>query len=142
MPPSRRDLLASVHPLAKELRRIEDQAAADYGVTMWQYAILSVVSDSPGLNQGQVARNLQYSANRIVADLDELQERGLLVREPGQDRRANQLHVTEAGAALQRKVQHDVHDREDDLLAGLSPTRQRQLRAALQQLAQQMRADS
>ena len=130
----RADLLASLHPLTRALRRIEDDAAARHGLTMWQYAILSVVAETPDLNQGEVARALQYSPNRIIADLDELQSRNLLERVPGADRRANLLRITSAGAMLQRRVQKRVRAGEDDLLAGLTPSQRRQFDTIREQL--------
>jgi DNA-binding MarR family transcriptional regulator len=139
--PSRPDLLASLFPVTKALRRIEDQAAAAADLTMWQYAILSVVKDAPGLNQRVIARQLNYSANRIIADLDHLEARGLVVRQPGADRRANVITLTRSGAALQRRVQRAIHAREDELLAGLSVTQQRQLHSVVQALARGVRGD-
>jgi DNA-binding MarR family transcriptional regulator len=139
--PSRPDLLASLFPVTKALRRIEDQAAAAADLTMWQYAILSVVKDAPGLNQRVIARQLNYSANRIIADLDHLEARGLVVRQPGADRRANVITLTRSGAALQRRVQRAIHAREDELLAGLSATQQRQLHSVVQALARGVRGD-
>lgn len=122
MPTERRDLLASLLPVTRALRRIEDAAAAAHGVTMWQYAVLAVVCSRPRLNQGEVATLMDYSKNRIIADLDQLQARGLLVRQPGADRRANVLRATDSGADLMRRVQADIHRAEDALLAGLSAT--------------------
>jgi DNA-binding MarR family transcriptional regulator len=139
--PSRPDLLASLFPVTKALRRIEDEAAAAADLTMWQYAILSVVKDAPGLNQRVIARQLNYSANRIIADLDHLEARGLVVRQPGADRRANVITLTRSGAALQRRVQRAIHAREDELLAGLSATQQRQLHSVVQALARGVRGD-
>jgi DNA-binding MarR family transcriptional regulator len=139
MPPARRDLLVSLGPVAKALRRVEDAAAATEDLTMWQYAVLSVVADHPGLNQGQVAKALQYSSNRIVSDLDVLEARQLVTRRPGADRRANTLEITPEGRALQRQVQDRIHAGEDSLLDGLTPAQQRQLRAAVEALAEQLR---
>jgi DNA-binding MarR family transcriptional regulator len=130
----RQDLLAMLHPVTRALRRIEDDAAAQHGLTMWQYAILSVVAASPDLNQGEVAGILHYSPNRIIADLDELQYRGFIERAAGADRRANMLKITRAGSAVQRRVQKRVHAREDELLAMLTPTQRRQLDTILDQL--------
>jgi DNA-binding MarR family transcriptional regulator len=83
---------------------------------------------------------LQYSANRIVADLDELELRGLVVRVPAADRRANVLSVIRSGAAVQRRIQREIHAREDELLAGLSATQQRQLHTVVDALARRLRA--
>ena len=118
-PPERGDLLAALHPITRALRRIEEAAAGREGLTMWQYAILAVVTASPGRSQREVAAHLQYSANRLVTDLHDLERRGWVVRRAGADRRANELHVTAAGEAVRRRVRAEIHRREDDLLAGL-----------------------
>jgi DNA-binding MarR family transcriptional regulator len=138
---ARRDLLASLYPVTRALRRIEDTAAAAEGLTMWQYAILSVVGETPGSNQGTIARLLHYSANRIIADLDHLEERGLVIREPGADRRAKLVTVTRSGATVQRRVQRAIHAGEDELLAGLSASQRRQLHTLSGALAEQVRGD-
>src|SRR4051812_14633729 len=138
MAATRPDLLAVLHPVARALRRIEDEAAAGHELSMWQYAILSVAADLPGLNQGEVARMLQYSANRIIADLDTLEERGLIARHAGTDRRANVLELTAQGVAVRKRIQREIHQREDELLAALSSTQQRQFRAVVGTLARQV----
>ena len=130
----RQDLLALMHPVAKALRRIEDDAAERHGVNMWQYAILSVVIDAPGMHQAEVAKRLQYSVNRIIGDLDLLEHSGLLSRRPGNDRRVNLLEATEAGIVLRNLVRSDIHKREDKLLASLTPTERKGLYSALQHL--------
>src|SRR4051812_36449529 len=114
VPEPRSDLLAMLAPLTKALRGIEDAAAEREGLTMWQYAILALVVELPGLNQGEVARRLDYSPNRIIADLDLLERRRLLWRRTGSDRRANVLEATTAGTRLMRQIQADIHRGEDD----------------------------
>jgi DNA-binding MarR family transcriptional regulator len=136
----RHDLLALVMPLARALRRIEDAAAAEHGLTMWQYAILAAIERRPGLNQAEVAARLDYSKNRIVADLDRLEHAGLVVRHRGADRRANELAVTEAGRAARRSIQGDIHRGEDELLDGIPAATVRDLRAALLEIARPRRS--
>ena len=136
----RHDLLALVMPLARALRRIEDAAAAEHGLTMWQYAILALIERHPGLNQAEVAARLDYSKNRIVADLDRLEDAGMVIRTRGADRRANQLAVTEAGRAARRSIQGDIHRGEDDLLRGVAAGNVRDLRAALLEIARPRRS--
>ncbi|QYG91222.1 MarR family transcriptional regulator [Iamia sp. SCSIO 61187] len=120
MPDDRVDLLASVLPLAKALRRIEDAAAGAHGLTMWQYAVLLVVAAQPSGSQAELAARLDYSRNRLVADLDVLEARGLLVRRPGADRRTNELAATDDGVATMRAIQAAIHAGEDDLLSVLA----------------------
>lgn len=130
----RPDLLALMHPTARALRRIEDAAAASHGLNMWQYAILSVVIETPGLNQAEVAKHLQYSVNRIIGDLDVLEARGLLTRQPGNDRRVNLLEATASGIEVRSLVRAEIHREEDSLLAGLTATERKNLYSALQRL--------
>jgi DNA-binding MarR family transcriptional regulator len=117
----RRDLLASLLPIARALRKIEDAAAAGHGVSMWQYAALALVAKVPGLSQREAADRMDYSRNRIIADLDHLEKEGLLIRRPGSDRRANVLEATRRGVAVMQQVRAEIHRREDELLADLSP---------------------
>lgn len=131
----RRDLLAVLLPVTRQLRRIEDDAAAAHGLTMWQYAILSATAARPGLNQGQVAGLLGYSKNRMIGDLDELERLRLLRRSPGPDRRANVLTATAAGIRRMQQVQADIHRDEDRLLAALPPGQRNALAAAADRLA-------
>ncbi|MDF8262732.1 MarR family winged helix-turn-helix transcriptional regulator [Luteipulveratus flavus] len=140
MAAAREDLLASVHPLAKALRRIEDAAAATQGLTMWRYAILRGADAVPGSTQNDLAARLGYSRNRIVADLDALEESALVVRRRAADRRANAIEITVAGRRVMRAVQREIHRREDELLADLSPTTRRDLARAVERAAQAVRA--
>lgn len=139
MAAERIDLLAALAPFTRSLRRIEDDAAAAAGITMWQYAILAVVVDDPGRNQGEVATRLGYSKNRIVDDLDVLEHRGLLTRAPGLDRRANMLRATAAGRRLMLQVRAAIRRGEDDLLRNLPAEQRQALGAATRTITQALR---
>jgi DNA-binding MarR family transcriptional regulator len=127
-------------PVNRELRRVEEAAAARHDRSMWQYAILSVVDRRPGLNQAEVASALGYSKNRIVGDLDDLERAELLTRQPGTDRRANILAVTAAGRRIMTAIEHEIHRQEDELLAPLPAATRRMFVAALLTLNEQVRA--
>ncbi|MFT3852278.1 MAG: MarR family transcriptional regulator [Ilumatobacteraceae bacterium] len=139
MDDGRQDLLALLMPVSRELRRIEDAAAAGHGLTMWQYAIVSIAAQRPGSNQAEIADALGYSKNRIVADIDELEAAGLLRRRPGADRRANVLVVTDEGERVMHAVRAEIHRDEDELLAPLSPTARKALVSALTRLRADLR---
>ena len=136
----RQDLLALLMPVSRELRRLEELAAAHHGLSMWQYAILSVVDRLPGPNQLEVADVLGYSKNRMVGDLDHLEQAGLLTRQPGADRRANVLTVTRPGRQVMTAIQRRIHRDEDELLTPLSTTTRRAFVTALRGLNKQVRA--
>jgi DNA-binding MarR family transcriptional regulator len=132
----RTDLLSALHPVTRALRRIEEEAAAQEGLTMWRYAILSVVA---GASQREIAAYLQYSPNRLVVDLRELERRGWVTRRPGPDRRANVLGLTEPGEAVRRRVRAEIHRREDALLDGLSAAQRDCFGRAVRDLADLVR---
>ena len=113
----RRDLLELLGPVYRGLRRAEERCAKDAGLSMWQYAILSIASQHEGLSQVQIADRLGYSKNRIINDLDFLQGRGLAERRTGTDRRRYSIHVTPTGRATVAEVREAVWSAEDDLLA-------------------------
>ena len=136
----RQDLLALLLPVTRELRRLEEAAAATRGLTMWQYAILSVAGGRRDLNQAEAADLLGYSKNRIVADLDHLETMGLLTRRRGADRRANALDVTAEGRRATAEVQAEIHRREDELLGPVSPATRRAFAAGLRALNERLRA--
>lgn len=138
MSTERRDLLASLLPVAKALRRIEDAAAARSDITMWQYAVLSMAATKPGMSQGEVADRMGYSRNRIIADLDQLEKRALLVRVVGADRRVNTLRATDSGVATMREIRAEIHRQEDTLLSGLSPTARRDFHRIARRLGEQL----
>jgi DNA-binding MarR family transcriptional regulator len=140
MATDRTDLLASLHPVTRVLRRIEEAAAAREGLSMWQYALLSVVAHGAGRSQREIAEHLQYSPNRVVTDLHDLEGRGYLTRRPGVDRRANALELTEAGDAVRRRIRAEIHAHEDELLAGLADDDRECLVGTLGRLAELARA--
>lgn len=136
----RQDLLALMMPITRELRRVEEAAAATRGLTMWQYAILSVATVRRDLNQAEAADLLGYSKNRIVADLDHLEAAGLLTRRRAADRRANVLDVTEPGRRATAAVQAEIHRREDELLEPVPAATRRALVEALRALGDEVRS--
>lgn len=126
-------------PVSRVLRRLEEDAAAASRLTMWQYAILSMVEARPGLNQLQVAERLGYSKNRIVGDLDRLEALGLLRRTAGPDRRANVLALTAAGRRMRRTVQGRIRRAEEDLLDAVRPGDRPGFLQAIEDLARHIR---
>lgn len=124
-------------PLSRSLRRIEERCAKDAGLSMWQYAVLSIASRHEGLSQSQIADRLGYSRNRIISDLDVLQERGLAERRSGADRRRHQIHVTAAGRTTAADVRDAIWAAEDALLSHLPATSRESLQRLLEQVLDQ-----
>ena len=100
---------------------IEDELT-EFGLTVPQFATLMMLDGSPGLTVAEVARacgTTRQAGNEMVAGLE---ARGLVERQPHPtDRRAHQLHATEAGREMFAKARPAVRRREEELEAGLSP---------------------
>ena len=122
-------------PIARALRQLEESAARGHGITMWQYATLAVADARPGCSQAEIADLLDYSPNRIIGDLDRLEELGLARRVPGRDRRRHEIAITEAGRHRMLAVRSEIHRGEDGLFAAISPADRRQFTTLAQRLA-------
>jgi DNA-binding MarR family transcriptional regulator len=83
-----------------------------------------------------LARDIGADKTRIICVLDDLEERGLIHRQPDPaDRRARLLSLTPAGRQLRDAVQAAIQQREDLLLARLPEEDRRGFLNALQALA-------
>jgi len=108
---------------------------AGYDLTPTQYAVLSILADSPGMRQGDVSAALGIKRTNFVAVLDELERRGLARRKAvAADRRSRALFLTPDGERLSADMRK-LQDEHELRLAALLPEGQRNyLIAVLRQL--------
>jgi DNA-binding MarR family transcriptional regulator len=128
----RRDLAAMLQPLTRALIAAELPVLARHGVTMWGYVVLNALDGHPARTQVALAHAIGADKTRIIATFDELQQAGLIAREPDPaDRRARLLSITEAGRRARRAVQAEIQANEERVLS-LLPVADREafLRAA------------
>jgi len=119
-PDERRDLAAMVAPLARELIAAEEPVLAAHHVSMWGYIVLSALVEQPVRTQSALAQAIRADKSRIIGVLDELQEAGLIQRQPDPaDRRVHLLSLTPAGSELRQSVQAGIRRNEEELLAQL-----------------------
>jgi DNA-binding MarR family transcriptional regulator len=70
-------------------------------LTPAQFSTLLAIRENPGRRQSDIAASLGVQRPNFVALMDGLEKRGLATRvRSGEDRRANALELTPAGAAL------------------------------------------
>jgi DNA-binding MarR family transcriptional regulator len=132
----RPDLAAMVVPLARRLLELERPVLAAHDISMWAYIVLARLCDEPVI-RGQVvlAEAIGADKTRIIDVLDDLQDRGLISREPDPaDRRARLLSVTARGRRLRDQVQRAIRREETRLLADLPATERAAFLRALQRL--------
>ncbi len=127
----RPDLAAMLHPLVRSLITAELPVLAAHGLTMWGYAVLGALADSPVRTQAALAEAIGADKTRIISTLDKLQAAGHITRDQDpDDRRARLLSITQEGDRVRRAAQVDIQAGEDRRLAALpEPDRAAFLRA-------------
>ena len=121
-PDERRDLAAMFAPLTRALIAREEPVLLAHDISMWGYIVLTALVEQPVRTQAALAQAIHADKSRIIGVLDELQERGLIQRQPDEaDRRVHLLSLTPAGDRLRRSVEADIRRREEQVLALLPP---------------------
>jgi len=121
-PDDRRDLAAMFAPLTRKLIAREEPVLLAHDLSMWGYIVLTALVEQPVRTQAALAQAIHADKSRIIGVLDELQERGLIQRQPDEaDRRVHLLSLTPAGDRLRRSVEADIRRREEQVLALLPP---------------------
>lgn len=84
-------------------------ALAPLDLRMLTFSALVIIADNPGLRQSQLADTLSIERPNLVIIVDELEQKGLIVRNrSATDRRAYALHATLAGARLKEQATRAV----------------------------------
>ncbi|MGH3633485.1 MarR family winged helix-turn-helix transcriptional regulator [Mycobacterium sp.] len=100
--------------------------------------ILRVIASEPGLSQQALSARLGLLPSRVVAYVDELENRGFVVRRGHpSDRRLHALHLTPAGKKLMRKLSEVARQHEHRFTAALTAEQRDTLHDLLTTLAQQ-----
>jgi DNA-binding MarR family transcriptional regulator len=112
------------------------EAMGEADITPGQFGVLAVVAGNPGLSQTQLGNALGIDRSTVVAVIDRLEGRGLVLRAPApNDRRSHALHLSEEGAQLLRRLEEMVRAHERHISRGLSAEDQRQLLRLLDRVA-------
>lgn len=127
-------------PLGRALTEAERPVLDRHGLTMWAYVVLLGLDEQPVHTQAALAKAIRADKTRIIPVLDDLQQRGLILREPDPaDRRVNLVRLTAEGARLREDAQHDIQQQERRLLADVPAADRRTFLRVLQQLADRTR---
>jgi DNA-binding MarR family transcriptional regulator len=119
-PDDRGDLAAMFAPLARALIAREEPALQAHDISMWGYIVLTALAEQPVRTQAALAQAINADKSRIIGVLDDLQQRGLIKRQPDTaDRRVHLLSLTPAGDRLRHSVQAAIRASEEEVLATL-----------------------
>lgn len=109
---------------------------APLGLTPPDAGILRLLGRSAGMSQRQLAQTLHMHASRLVAVIDDLESRGLVIRgENANDRRTHVLRITEKGQKALAEIGRAARAHSESLCAALKEEEQAQLYNLLQRIA-------
>ena len=129
--------------IGRLMRKHFDEAARDLGVTGAQWRVLINLHRAPGLNQGQIAERLEVEPITTCRMIDRLEQAGLVERrrDPA-DRRAWQIHLTNAAKPLLDDLGTVAEALTERGLRGFSDAETAQLRHMLERLRNNLTEDA
>ncbi len=140
-PDDRRDLAAMFVPLARALIAREEPVLLAHDISMWGYVVLTALVEQPVRTQAALAQAINADKSRIIGVLDDLQQRGLIQRQPDTaDRRVHLLSLTPEGDRLRGSVEAAIRDSEKGVLATLPPADREAFLRSLKALYEHYRA--
>jgi DNA-binding MarR family transcriptional regulator len=110
---------------------------APLGLTPPHAGILRAIATNPGQSQQALSGLLGLLPSRVVAYVDELENRGYVERRRNpEDRRLHALHLTESGEQLMQQLSELFRQHDRTITAGLNSEQRAMLNDLLATLAQ------
>ena len=132
----RPELGALLSRLLREVARREQPLLDQAGLPMWDYVILSALSDGDASTQAGLSAATGRDKTRLIDNLDRLEQRGLVTRTPDPaDRRNRIVSLTADGRRVLGQCHTAIQAMEEELLAGLRPSERAAFEHALVRLA-------
>jgi len=115
-------------------RRLEEQLTP-HGLVLSQFEALVKIGLKPGMIQQELVEHLLVTKGNVGALIDRLETVGLVERRPDPaDRRANRLHLTEAGVKLMNGLLQSHQQVVRDTIAPLEESEKKSLCHLLQRI--------
>jgi DNA-binding MarR family transcriptional regulator len=109
----------------------------DLGLQPSDIGILRMIAVEPSQSQQALAARLGVGPSRVVALIDELERKGLVLRERStKDRRNYELRLTDTGKDVMARMRHIGAAHENDIVSVLSSDERRTLGTLLAKVAQ------
>ncbi|MCL4183048.1 MAG: MarR family transcriptional regulator [Burkholderiaceae bacterium] len=107
-------------------RHFSRTVAAAEDITPGLLGMLQVIAANPGLGQSRLAEAMEVDRSTIVKVVDQLEGRGLIVRQPSpHDKRSHCLRLTDEGRAALRRMQALMLQHEDEFTRVLTAEERR-----------------
>ncbi len=134
--PPFRGLAFTLSSLGYAVSRRFKQTLAPFDLEPREFALLRSVAFDEGQSQQTLGERLQIPRSRMVAIVDELEQRGLLERRANpDDRRVRLLHLTDTGRQLLQQAFAQALTYEQQISAPLSAQERDQLLDLLERIA-------
>jgi MarR family transcriptional regulator, lower aerobic nicotinate degradation pathway regulator len=150
--PTTEDPIRPIHRVAKELVAssgfllarlgigFKTKAIArmeEVGCELYDYSVLAILAEGSRETQGTIADALSVDPSRLVALLDRLEERSLIVRQRDPlDRRRHVVSITPAGKRQLGRLRELIRQLEDDFFAAFDAEERKALHGLLLRLAE------
>lgn len=129
------DLGAALAQLLPRLAALEEPFLRAAGVSMWEYTILSGLVSDDAVSQVELSTRTRRDPTRLGRHLEDLESRGLVVRERSTDQRQRTVSLTKTGRSTYARLKKQIRAAEDELLAAhLSAAEAKRFREALAKL--------
>lgn len=103
-------------------RAVAERYQAQFGISIWQWRVMAVVGETPGLSASDVVRRTQMDKVAVSRAVAALIETGLMRREAVQaDGRRSQLQLTSQGRDIYARIVPAALDIESRLTADIDP---------------------
>jgi DNA-binding MarR family transcriptional regulator len=112
-----------------------DFAASVGEVSPGHAGILLLIEANPGVAQGRLAQAVRLDRSTMVGVVDALEERGLIERRRGTDRRSNGIFLTSAGRAFMTRLKRRIEAHERRVASHLGTPERAELLRLLEKLA-------
>ena len=111
------------------------QRMAAFDLRTVDFSVLSLITHNPGITSRQLCGNLNILAPNLVAMVNALEKKKLIVRKPHPlDGRAMGLHLTAKGQTMMVEAEATVNQLELDATAKLSAAERKTLLALLKKV--------
>src|SRR2546423_9629899 len=135
---ARGELKASVLPelIGYRLRVAQQAVFRDFAAQVGELSpgragIMLLIEANPGVTQGRLAEAVRLDRSTMVGVVDSLEERDLIERRRGVDRRTNGLWLTPSGRSLAQRLGRPIERAQRRAAARLSDAEPTQLRFLL-----------
>jgi DNA-binding MarR family transcriptional regulator len=121
---------------SKSFRAVTDVALRRHGLHLGQNLVLAALWEHDGQTPGAIAARVNVTTPTIVKMANRMTTAGLLVRRRDErDNRLVRLHLTDDGRALQKPIEEELGNLEQQLTAGLTDAEMRELMSSLSRVA-------